>query len=115
MASLDHHGNVIYVGTLTKTFVPAVRVGFMVAPRNVIQAASRLRRMLDWQGDSMMEVAIAELYRNGTMVRHIRKVVSIYRERRDNFCGLLKSLAGNHVSFRVPDGGLSVWTRFIDA
>ncbi|WP_431214686.1 aminotransferase class I/II-fold pyridoxal phosphate-dependent enzyme [Puia sp. P3] len=37
MASLDHYGNVIYVGTLSKTLVPAVRLGFMTGPEDFIQ------------------------------------------------------------------------------
>ncbi|HEU4470099.1 MAG TPA: PLP-dependent aminotransferase family protein, partial [Flavisolibacter sp.] len=89
MASLDHHGNTIYIGTLSKTLAPAIRVGFMVAPGDVIRLAARLRRTLDRQGDSMMEAAIAELYSNGTIGRHIKKAVKTYHERRDHFCRLL--------------------------
>jgi len=114
MASLDHHGNVIYVGTLTKTLVPAIRIGFMVAPQNFIEAASHLRRGIDWQGDSMMEVAIAELYKNGTIARHIKKSVKLYRERRDNFCSQLRDKIGRYVSFKVPNGGMAVWAAFND-
>ena len=112
MASLDHHGNIIYIGTLSKTLMPAIRTGFIVAPENFINAVSNLRRMIDWQGDSMMEIAVAELYRNGTIGRHIKKVVKIYRERRDNFCELLQKKIGAHVTFKKPDGGMSVWTKF---
>lgn len=115
MASLDHHGNVIYIGTLSKTLIPSVRMGFIVAPVNFIQAASNIRRTIDWQGDSMKEVAIAELYRNGTMERHVKKIVALYRKRRDYFCELLKGRLGELVSFKTPDGGMSVWARFHDA
>lgn len=114
MASLDNHGNVIYIGTLTKTFVPSIRVGFIVAPENFINSASNLRRSIDWQGDSMMEVAIAELYKNGTIRRHIKKVVKIYHERRDNFCDLLTQKIGDRITFKIPDGGMSVWAKFND-
>lgn len=60
----------------------------------------------------MMEVAIAELYRNGTIARHVKKAVKIYQERRDLFCGLLKDKLGDKVSFKIPDGGMSVWVTF---
>ena len=112
MASLDHNGSVIYIGTLSKTLVPAVRLGFVIAPANFIREAVRVRRFIDFQGDSMAEVAVAELYRNGIIPNHIKKVTKIYKERRDNFCALLRERLGNHASFRIPDGGLSVWTRF---
>jgi len=115
MASLDHQGNVIYIGTLSKTLAPAIRTGFVVAPEDFIDAAAYRRRWIDRQGDNLMEVALAELYRNGTMASHIRKVLKIYRERRDHFCALLKDKLGDRITFKVPDGGMSVWTTFIHA
>jgi GntR family transcriptional regulator / MocR family aminotransferase len=113
MASLDHHGNVIYIGTLSKTLAPSIRVGFMVAPENFINAISNLRRVIDWQGDSIMEMAIARLYSNGTIGRHIKKVVKLYHERRDHFCNLLNEKLQDKVSFKIPDGGMSVWATFV--
>ncbi|MFO7258601.1 MAG: PLP-dependent aminotransferase family protein [Bacteroidota bacterium] len=112
MASLDTTGSVIYIGTLTKTLAPAVRLGFMVAPAKFITSAVHLRRIVDMQGDSLLENGIAELYRDGTMSSHIRKTVKLYRERRDHFCQLLQSELSDEVSFKIPDGGMSVWVQF---
>ena len=113
MASYDSKGNVIYIGTLTKTFAPAVRLGFIVAPKEFIQTATYFRKILDTQGDSLMENAIAELYKDGTIVRHIKKSVKLYKERRDNFCDCLQKELSDQISFKVPDGGMSVWTTFL--
>lgn len=112
IASLDHAGNVIYLGTLTKTLMPALRIGFIIAPEVVIEEACLHRRLIDFQGDSVMEAAIAELYRNGVIASHIRKALKIYHERRDSFCALLSQHLGNRVSFKKPDGGLNVWVHF---
>jgi GntR family transcriptional regulator/MocR family aminotransferase len=112
MASLDRNGHVIYIGTFTKTLAPSIRFGFMVAPAAFIRSATHLRKSIDTQGDSLMENAIAELYKDGTMARHIKKSVSLYKERRDNLCNLLKTELGKHLSFEVPGGGMSVWTKF---
>jgi len=114
MASLDRNGNVIYVGTLSKALAPAIRVGFMVAPRRFIRSATALRKAIDTQGDSLIENAIAELYKDGTIGRHIKKSVKLYRERRDHFCELLRRELKDRVSFKVPEGGMSVWTCFLD-
>ncbi|UGU16778.1 PLP-dependent aminotransferase family protein [Sinomicrobium kalidii] len=112
IASLDRNGSVIYIGTLTKTLAPAIRIGFMIAPENFIRAATHLRKSIDVQGDSLVENAIAELYREGTVTRHIKKSVKLYRERREHLCQLLNEELGNSVSFKVPDGGMAVWTTF---
>jgi len=112
MASLDSHGNIIYIGTLTKTLAPAFRIGFMTGSKKFIDAAANLRRFIDYQGDSLLENAIAELFSDGTIGRHIKKAVKMYRERRDHFCKLLFNELGDSVSFKIPDGGMSVWTNF---
>jgi GntR family transcriptional regulator/MocR family aminotransferase len=113
MASLDHHGSVIYIGTLSKTLVPAVRIGFVIAPINFIKEAVTIRRFIDFQGDSMSEIAIAELYQSGIIQSHIKKMNKVYMERRDHLCKLLKDRVGRYVSFKVPDGGLGIWTKFV--
>jgi GntR family transcriptional regulator/MocR family aminotransferase len=112
MASLDRQGTVIYIGTLTKTLAPAIRVGFMVAPENFIRHATSLRKALDTQGDSLIENAIAGLYKDGTITRHIKKSVKLYKERRDHLCGMLQKELGSHISFKTPEGGMSVWAQF---
>jgi GntR family transcriptional regulator/MocR family aminotransferase len=86
----------------------------MVAPEKFIQAATWLRKTIDTQGDSLMENAIAELYNDGTITRHIKKSVKLYKERRDHFCSLLQDELGQAISFKIPDGGMSVWTKFVN-
>jgi GntR family transcriptional regulator/MocR family aminotransferase len=115
MASLDRYGNVIYLGTLTKTLAPVIRVGFVAAPASFIKTCTYLRKTIDMQGDSLMENAIAELYNDGTIARHIKRSVKLYKERRDHFCNLLQTELGGHVSFKIPDGGMAVWTNFLTA
>ncbi|MFZ4928445.1 PLP-dependent aminotransferase family protein [Chryseobacterium sp. Mn2064] len=112
MASIDTNGKVIYIGTLTKTLVPSIRIGFLSAHEDFVEHAASYRHLIDFQGDGFLEVAIAELYRDGTMVRHIKKSVKTYRERRDHFCELLKKELGEKVQFTVPNGGMSVWVKF---
>ncbi len=115
MASLDGNGNVIYIGALSKSLAPAIRVGFMVAPQRFIRSATSLRKAIDTQGDSLIENAIADLYKDGTIGRHIKKSVKLYRERRDHFCALLQRELNDRVSFRIPEGGMSVWANFLDS
>ena len=113
MASHDRNGNVIYIGALSKSLAPAIRVGFIVAPAAFIRTATYLRKSIDTQGDSLVENAIAELYKDGTIVRHIKRSVKLYKDRRDHFCQLLRQELGGAVSFGIPEGGMSVWTNFL--
>ena len=97
MASLDQLGNVIYVGTLSKTIAPSVRIGFLAAPKDFIAQATNLRQSIDFCGDSTLQVAIAEMYRSGVMASHLRKTVKVYRDRRDHFCSLLTEVLKKRV------------------
>ncbi|WP_090101852.1 PLP-dependent aminotransferase family protein [Chitinophaga sp. CF118] len=112
LASADQRGMVLYCGSFTKTVSPAFRVGYMVGSENVIQHLAKLRRIIDRQGDAMLENAMAELLQNGVIQKHLRKSLRLYRERRDVFCELLKNELSDYVQFKVPDGGMAVWTTF---
>ncbi len=112
LASVDTCGNVIYIGSFSKTIAPAIRIGFLVAPVNLIQQATRLRRLIDRQGELLMEEAMANLLRNGDIDRHLKKANKIYHERRDRLCELLRSELGSRVAFCDPSGGFAVYTHF---
>ena len=115
LASADQAGMVLYCGSFTKAISPAFRVGYLVGSANVIAHLAKLRRIIDRQGDTMLDNAVAELLHNGIIQRHLRKSVRVYRERRDIFCKLLESELGNWLNFRLPEGGMAVWTTFDSA
>ena len=112
LASVDKAAMVLYCGSFTKAISPAIRVGYIVGAENVIHHLSNLRRIIDRQGDTLLENAIAMLIQNGVIQRHLRKALKLYKERRDVFCGLLRSKLGDIVDFSVPEGGMAVWARF---
>lgn len=112
LASADKAGMVLYGGSFTKAISPAFRVGYLVGSENVIHYLAKVRRIVDRQGDLMLENAFAELLHTGVIHRHLRKSLRLYRERRDLFCELLRTELGNDVSFQVPVGGMAVWTGF---
>ena len=112
LAAADDHNNVVYVGSLSKVFSPALRIGYVVAPSAVIKAMASFRRIIDRQGDNLLEAAIALLLREGDMQRHLKKAQKVYHARRDLFCDLLESELDSIISFEKPSGGLAVWTTF---
>ena len=115
MSSSDRSGSVIYVGSFSKTIAPGLRTGFIVAPEDFVRELSRLSRFVDCHGNMVLERAIAMLFDEGEIKRHMKKALKVYHSRRDLFCGLLKQHLGNLVSFEVPEGGLAVWVTFDSA
>jgi len=73
---------------------------------------AKLRRVIDRQGDSILEHAMAEMFKLGEIKNHLRKSHRVYKERRDFFCERLREIGGNKIMFDVPEGGLAVWAKF---
>jgi GntR family transcriptional regulator/MocR family aminotransferase len=112
LAGIDHHQNVIYIGSITKTFAPALRIGFLVATPKFVEACCSLRQLIDKQGDSLLEEAFSSLFNNGEMERHFRKSIKIYKQRRNIFCEILETDFKDVISFDIPEGGLAIWSLF---
>jgi GntR family transcriptional regulator/MocR family aminotransferase len=111
LASADESGTVIYVGSLSKTLAPGLRLGYIAAPHDVIAHMTHYRALLDTQGDRVLESAVAELLEDGEVQRHVRRVRRIYHVRRDATAALLKNELGDAVSVVKPVGGTAFWVR----
>ncbi|MCF0058008.1 PLP-dependent aminotransferase family protein [Dyadobacter sp. CY356] len=112
LTSADRHGMVVYIGSFCNSLAPGFRSGYLVAPENLIQELGKFRRIVDRQGDMLMEQALGELLEEREIQRHLKKALKIYQERRDSLCDLLTSELGDYVSFSAPPGGLSIWTNW---
>lgn len=112
MASADHSGSVIYVGSFSKIVAPGLRMGFIVAPAEFMEDLARLSRFLDCHGNPAIEKALALLFKDGLIKRHLKKSLKTYHARRDQFCTMLRQAIGDYISFNVPKGGLAVWVYF---
>ena len=112
VASHENAVNVIYIGSLSKLVAPAVRVGFISGPSGFIASLSQLRALIDRQGDTIMEQAIAEMMEEGIISRHARKAARIYEQRRDLMAGYLEQYLGREAEFVTPEGGLAFWVKF---
>ena len=109
LASHDINNSVIYTGALCKIVAPAIRIGYLIASKDFIDAAAQLRAIIDRQGDPIVELAMAKMITAGAIHRHTQKALRIYKKRRDFCCALIKERLAKYFKFRVPEGGMAIW------
>jgi GntR family transcriptional regulator/MocR family aminotransferase len=81
LQSLDRGGRVVYVGSFSKTLLPMLRLGFLVAPVSVQPALASAKLLSDWHGDLPTQAALARFIDEGLLARHVRKANRQYADR----------------------------------
>ena len=109
LKSLDTEGSVIYLGTFSKTLAPGLRLGWAVAPREVVERLSRAKQGADLHTDSLAQRVVYEICRADILGRHVEAVKLVYRERRDTMLRALERQLPAGSACSRPQGGLFLW------
>ncbi len=104
-------GNVIYLGTFSKTLAPGLRLGWVVAPVEVVDQLVMMKQGTDLQTSSFDQMLAYEMVKDGFMDEHIRTIRRVYRERRDVMLAALERYFPEGCSWTHPEGGLFLWAR----
>lgn len=115
LKALDEDGLVIYISSFSKIGFPGLRVGWMVAPRIVIEHLNRVKQRSDLHASLLAQAAIHEFARRGHLARHIKRVKKAYAQRRDAMLEALETHFPDAASWSRPDGGMSIWVRLPDS
>jgi len=114
IASSDRKGFVAYVGSFSKTVAPSLRIGFVVAPSQLIDQLMLKSKYLDSFGNTAMERALAMMLESGEIKRHLKKALTVYKSRRDHFQDRLESDFKGVLDWNLPEGGLAFWLKLRD-
>lgn len=102
-------GDVLYLGTLSKTLAPGFRLGWVVAPEDVIARLAMLKQGADLHTSTFVQMVAYETARGGFLDRHVRRIRAVYRERRDAMLRALEAHFPSEASWTRPQGGLFLW------
>jgi len=108
-----NQGQVFYAGSLSRLLAPGVRISFLAVPEHLADPMAKVRQRVDWQGDPMLEWALSELFLDGEVLRHLRRVRKAAQERRDALEDALRHHFGGILSFDATAGGMALWLQGI--
>jgi 2-aminoadipate transaminase len=102
-------GNVIYLSTFSKTLAPGLRLGWIVAPPDVISKLVQLKQGADLHTSTFAQMVAYEVARDGFLDEHIKLIRRVYGERRDVMLQALEEFCPSGVTWTRPLGGLFLW------
>lgn len=102
-------GNVLYLSTFSKTLAPGLRLGWIVAPPEVISKLVQLKQGADLHTSTFNQIVAYEVARDGFLDEHVKLIRQVYRERRDVMLAALREFFPPEVAWTHPQGGLFLW------
>ncbi|MFA5958556.1 PLP-dependent aminotransferase family protein [Hyphomicrobium sp.] len=112
--ALDHSGRVVYLGTISKTVSPLLRLGYLVAPTELVDAFRTTKRLTDRHSPTLEQAALASFIQSGAYERHVKKLRRKNAQRRAALLTALSDHFGDAIDVQGSDAGLHVVTWFND-
>ena len=111
--ALEGGANVIYLGTVSKTLSPSLRIGYLVVPLSLLPAFSAAKQLADRHSPTVEQEALANLLESGAYEAHVRRARRRNGERRRVLLEALRRRFGDAVAVEGADAGLHVvvWLR----
>ena len=113
LQGIDDFSRVIYAGTMSKILFPSLRLGYVVAPEQLIDSLVKIRSTMDQHSSAIDQATLARFINEGFFLRHIKRMRKIYAERRDFFIKEFNKLLADRFVLQIPEAGLNfvAWLR----
>lgn len=114
LQGLDGGDRVLYVGTLNKAIFPGLRLGYLVAPRDLVGTLSAHRWMIDRQPPSVTQAITLDFLESGQFAAHIRRRRIAYKAQRDALAAALSRRLSHILDVDTPEQGMHLMAYFRD-
>jgi len=103
---LDQDDRVIYLGTFSKVLFPALRLGYLVIPRNLVKAFLCVRETTDIFTPTLLQAVLADFIQEGHFARHTRRMRTIYMERAKVLTDAISAEVGDQLEVVSAEAGM---------
>lgn len=101
--------SVVHVNGFSKWLMPGLRVGYVIAPPDIMERIDLQRLADDSTGPHLLQRALAHFLTDGGGERHLQRTLPTYKRRRDAAIQALRRYMPSNVSWTEPGGGFSIW------
>ena len=105
---------VLYLGTFSKTMFPALRIGYIVVPKHLVDAFTALVAKSTLRGRAADQLCLAKFIGDGHFALHLRRMRRLYRQRRDALVAALELHLGDIANIYGASAGMHLALRFDD-
>ncbi len=113
LQGLDTNARVIYVGTFSKVMFPALRLGYVVVPKDLAEAFAVARDATDQFSSTLYQVVMTDFIREGHFARHIRRMRMLYLERRTALVGAIHKQMSGKLEIIGSEAGMHLVTLLL--
>ncbi|MFP3309973.1 MAG: PLP-dependent aminotransferase family protein [Acidilobus sp.] len=106
LKTMDSEGRVIYLGTFSKILAPGLRLGYMIADRQLTRAVELAKQMVDLHSSTLSQYIALYAIREGVVDKTIEKARKAYKEKRDVMVDALEEYMPEGSHWFKPKGGL---------
>jgi GntR family transcriptional regulator / MocR family aminotransferase len=113
LQGLDNSSRVIYAGTMSKILYPSLRLGYLLAPDQIVEPMIKIRAVIDQHSSAIDQATLARFLSEGFFLSHIKRMRKLYSDRREFFIDQFNSVLGEHFRLQIPEAGLHfvAWLR----
>jgi GntR family transcriptional regulator/MocR family aminotransferase len=111
LKSLDRAGRVLYAGTFSKVLFPGLRLGYLVVPEPLAPRFARMAAALQPAASALDQAVVAAFIEAGHLARHIRRMRSLYAERRAGLAAALAAVFADRLRIELGAGGMHLLAR----
>lgn len=111
LKSIDNDGYIIYLSTFSKNIYSGLRLGWIVAHKNIVKKFSSAKQLIDLHSNSLSQWIIQRFIENGSLDAHLIKICNEYRSRRDIMYEALYKYAPGNLIWNKPKGGYYIWCK----
>ena len=112
LKSMDESGQVLLLGTVSKSLLPGLRIGWLVGPEPVVARLGDVKMQVDYGASSLSQWVLTEWLASGAYDRYLTGLRRELKKRRDNALAVLDEAFSNLADWDVPRGGFYIWVRF---